>query len=333
MISDLLGDLDRDWKARGYGVKFGKWSSVQEAWQKWFSQNKQHNHDHLQNFVICILAFVDDLYFVANTLQEAQTMTNELVAKLAEVGLRPKISKIKWTCDNFTSAVETGMKLHVNGHDIGPSQSIKVLGSMIAGDGSEREAYTHRAQQAWKTFFTWERVLCTRTPIESRLRVFKTTVLKSLLWGLETTRQKLKHIELLTTTAKLMVRKMMRLKRRPLTLSTESNPILWETWLDWQIRSMSAAGKALKDNSASIEKLLPESRLTWTNHVGRFGTGPREIHIVKHVLLWRNLNWWRNIQYYNKCGICNFRHPGPGKLSRFEEALPSNWLKRCLASS
>ena len=156
MISDLLGDLDRDWKSRGYGAKFGKWSSVQEAWQKWISQNQHHNHDNLQNFVICILAFVDDLYFVAKTLQEAQTMTNELVAKLAEVGLRPKISKIKWTCDNFTSAVESGLKLHVNGHAIAPSQSIKVLGSMIAGDGSEREAYTHRAQQAWKTFFTWE---------------------------------------------------------------------------------------------------------------------------------------------------------------------------------
>ena len=277
--------------------------------------------------------FVDDLYFVANSLQEAQTMTNELVTKLAEVGLCPKTSKIKWTCDNFASAAETGQKLQINGHDIGPSQSIKVLGSMIAGDGSEREAYTHRAQQAWKTYFTWERVLCTRTPIESRLRVFKTTVLKSLLWGLETTRHKLKHIELLTTTAKLMVRKMMRLKRRPLTLSDEGSPILWESWLDWQIRSMSSAGKVLKDNFASIDKLLPHNRITWTYHVGRFGIEPRETHIVKHVLLWRNLGWWRNIQYFKRCGISNFRHPGPGKLRKFEEALPCNWTKRCLEPS
>ena len=44
MISDLLGDLDRDWKSRGFGIKFGKWSNVQEAWQKWIQQNKQHNH-------------------------------------------------------------------------------------------------------------------------------------------------------------------------------------------------------------------------------------------------------------------------------------------------
>ena len=260
-------------------------------------------------------------------------MTNELVSKLAEVGLSPKISKIKWTCDDFTSAVESGQKLKVKGHDIGPSQSIKVLGSMIAGDGSERETFTHRAQQAWKTYFTWERVLCSRTPIESRLRVFKTTVLKSLLWGLETTRHKLKHIELLNTTARLMVRKMMRLKRRPLTLSNEGCPILWESWLDWQIRSMSSAGKVLKDNHASIDKLLPQNRIAWAFHVGRFGTGPREKHLVKHVLLWRNLSWWRNIQQLNRCGMCNFRHPGPGKLRRFEEALPGNWLKRCFEST
>ena len=166
--------------------------------------------------------------------------------------------------------------------------------------------------------------------ISSRMRVFKATVLKSMMWGLETTRHKAEHIQILSTAQKNMVRIMMKQKRKPIIIESDSQPAIFETWLDWQIRTMSAAGKTIRDNEACIANILDNSRRAWCYHIGRFGIGPRENHLTKSILLWRNLGWWRCIQAYNRSGVANFRHPGKGKPVRFEDSLPIKWLKMSL---
>ena len=87
---------------------------------------------------MCVLAFVEDLYIVAKTLTEGQIMTNELILALAVVGLRPKTAKTQWICDDFESALERGDCLIVEGVAVKPSKHMKILGSMISGDGSEK---------------------------------------------------------------------------------------------------------------------------------------------------------------------------------------------------
>ena len=42
---------------------------------------------------------------------------------------------------------------------------------------------------------------------------------------------------------------MMKLKTRPITVATEGQPALVEPWPDWQIRTMSAAGQAIRKTS------------------------------------------------------------------------------------
>ena len=330
LISDVLESLDASWKARGFGAQFGKWSSCSQAWDEWCHNNLEHVNVNLENFGICVLAFVDDIYIVAKSVTEGQIMTNELITALETLGLSPKVSKVKWISDSHDQAISENQRIYINGHAIEPSTHIKVLGSMISGDCSERETYLHRARQSWKTFYVWKRVLMAQVDISSRLRVFKATVLKSMTWGLETTRHKVEHIQILATAQKNMVRMMMKLKRKPIILESDEQPAVFETWLDWQIRTMSAAGKTIRDNDACVATLLDNSRRAWSFHVGRFGIGPRENHLTKPIMLWRNLAWWRTIQVLNKSGVASFRHPVKGKPVRFEDSLPIKWLKKCL---
>jgi len=93
----------------------------------------------------------------------------------------------------------------------------------------------------------WKRVLESSTSIAARILVWKATVMRSMLWALETTRHNAEHSSLLVTAQK-MIRKMLGLKRRPLTIASESMPVVFETWLDWQKRTLSAAGKTLSEN-------------------------------------------------------------------------------------
>ena len=104
MINSILTTLGTSWKEKGYGIKFGKWSSCTEAWKEWVIKNPAHSKTDLENTWLCILAFVDDLYIVAKHISEGQLMMNDLVIALAEVGLKPKLSKISWMSDNFEIA-------------------------------------------------------------------------------------------------------------------------------------------------------------------------------------------------------------------------------------
>ena len=86
-MSDLLSELDESWKKRGFGIQFGKWSSCTQAWEEWARANADHLEVNLENFVVNVIAFVDDLYLVAKSLTEGQIMANELIEALAKVGL------------------------------------------------------------------------------------------------------------------------------------------------------------------------------------------------------------------------------------------------------
>ena len=66
-------------------------------------------------------------------------MTKELVHALSSLGLSPKISKARWTSDTYEDAVSKGERLYIGDEPIAPSEHLKVLGSMISGDRTERE--------------------------------------------------------------------------------------------------------------------------------------------------------------------------------------------------
>ena len=118
LINHVLSQLDASWRQHGFGIRFGKWHTSSEAWKEWAKNSKIHLSTSLEEIIVCVLAFVDDIYIIAKSFTGGQIMTNELVQGLAVIGLRPKISKAQWICGDHESTIERGDCLYVKGNPI-----------------------------------------------------------------------------------------------------------------------------------------------------------------------------------------------------------------------
>ena len=111
---------------------------------------------------------------------------------------------------------------------------------------------------------------------------------RSLTLGIETTRKNYDHTQILTTAEKYMVRKMMRLKRKPVRGGLEP-------WLDWQIRSLDRAGDTIQTHDCNIIRDFLDARENWARHIARFGTSPdKQQNILKGICVWRCCDWQIN---------------------------------------
>ena len=121
-----------------------------------------------------------------------------------------------------------------------------------------------------------------------------------------------------------MVRKMMRLSRRPV-FAEDGTKLGVENWLDWQIRSVSKAGTEIRANKVDMGQLLDGERQSWAGRVSRLGLDGTP-HLVKYVVGWRCRFWWETQKWYNSLGWDPIRHTFPFKPNRWEDIFPSNWL-------
>jgi hypothetical protein len=154
------------------------------------------------------------------------------------------------------------------------------------------------------------------------------TVAMSMTWGLETTRSQIGHHKMLASAQRFQIVKMMGLKRQ-----TYEGGIV-EEWLSWHIRKFRQAKAIIKQCNADIVDFVRNKRLNFAGHVARFGTAEREQHIVKNVLLWRCLGWWRQQQRYNLKlpDHEQFLHTMIfGKPRRWESQFPTEYLNKFLA--
>ena len=94
-----------------------------------------------------------------------------------------------------------------------PETELKILGSILAYDGSETSAVKHRIAQAWKCFAKWQQILLAPGDFNDQFVLWKKTVYRSLVWGLQTTRHNHHHNDRLSSCQKMMARKFMGLKR------------------------------------------------------------------------------------------------------------------------
>ena len=56
---------------------------------------------------------------------------------------------------------------------------------------------------------------------------------------------------------------------------------------------MSKAGEMIAKTGSCIIALLVQERRSWSEHVARMGTEDRPQHLLKAVIMHRNLAWWR----------------------------------------
>jgi hypothetical protein len=239
-LNHELGKLDCSWKERQLGFEFGCHKG-RIALQSWVDEHLDAwNHDHeLEDAVYCnlnvsVLAFLDDILLVANSLAHAQIMLNELASALEKVGLRLNLTKCKWLCDQHVVDCDAVGDICLHDLPLERVQEIKILGSKIRADASERLAYDHRISCAWANYAKWKHVLESTAPLPVRIRFFLKTVALSMLWCLETTRQDSDNDKRLNSAQRRMMRKMMKLKRWP-----------GEKWLEWHRRSFRKAADVL----------------------------------------------------------------------------------------
>ena len=283
----------------------------------------------LNNLYVSLLAFMDDTYLVATSYQQTQIMINELMKEFGKAGLFLKHSKLKYMSENCKEGSEGG-QLFAGRVPIKRVQELKVLGSVITSFGDEEAAYAHRVKASWACYNKWKHVLECSASMASRLSFWMITVGRSMLYSLATTRHEKHNAEHLAVIQRNMVRRMMRLKRKPIAWIDVGNgakpKVVLEQWVDWQIRSLRAAKQQISSHDMSITDKLQEERLSWAKHVGRFGLSGKPRHILKDVVLWRCRSWWQTQQLFNSGHFTRIVHaPRMGQLKRWEWSLPYDW--------
>ena len=205
-------------------------------------------------------------------------------------------------------------------------QYLDVLGSRIDMNPEELATVSHRVAQSYKVLWKWQHLLMHReSNIRLRVKFWAKTVAASILWGLETTRSSVVCSKLLRQTQRFHIAKMMGIKRRKY-----ENGVV-EEWLEWHIRRMREAKRIIRECDADIVEMLKTRKTNFAAHISRFGLADKEQHLVKIVLLWRSLDWWRHQQKYN--ATINDEHrflhlTSFGRPRRWETQFKPDWMLR-----
>ena len=287
------------------------------AWDMWWDEFGYlfHKYD-ITNTWVNNLAFLDDITLIATNMAQLQQMLNDIQLELEKLGLSLNTAKVEWignkiVCDRDSAWIEIGDS------KIFKSSAIKVLGSMIREDLKEGMAFEHRIHCGWACYRRWSHILESSASIASRVVFWEKTVLHSLLWGLQTTRaQNIGCIlERLLSCQKCMFRKMLKSKRRP-----------GETWLDWHKRSFRRVGEIMLEHNSNVLDKLHNLKQNWAGHCVRFGLRLKEPHVLKAIMFWRPLTWWRYQQLFNDHSENRVTHePQQGVPKRWDSQFSSNW--------
>jgi hypothetical protein len=318
VLSSVLVKLVASWKSRGMGIFLGKFDGDTNAFKTWINKYRLHFlSQDVSNLHIAALAFADDIYLLASSAVEAGIMLAEVRVELGKIGLKLQEAKLKWIANQW---VESNM-LANNSETLHRSESFTVLGSVVCGNMSETEAHDHRVSQSWKCFHKWQHILCAyHTPLKDRLDFWCKTVCRSLDWCLETCRANVSSLKKLHTAQSLQIAKMMGIKRKKLENDC------FEPWIDWNKRRFRASHGVIEANDLDIRAILRKKRLSWAAHISRFGLGHREQHLIKLIINWRPIAWWRLQQQALNRGTSYFRHCDYLKPRRWEDQLPKDWL-------
>ena len=208
------------------------------------------------------------------------------------------------------------------GHVLVPAvDSLVVLGSVVRCDGFELPAIRHRIAKAWGVYHKWAHVLTSKAKIGDRVAFWTRVVLPSLTWGQQTLREPTNNGQRhLTACQHMMLRKIIKVKRKP-----AGNTL--DPWLDWQIRSLTAARDLARSNHIQIVDLVSQKRVSWASHLIRLGNQSGELHICKFLITWRPLSWWREQQIFNLISTETCFHSfGWGLPRRWENIFPADWM-------
>ena len=319
-----LETLCKSWKERGLGFMLGKVNGHFEPFWTWKLKYLEHVASvDVDDIHVAALGFADDILICASGTHDSAIMLKELCWELSLANLEVQPNKLQWLGNKYIPA----NACIPFGHGfVKRVDCMEILGSVITANANEEATMMHRAAQSQKVFYKWQKVLmCRGTAIEKRLAFWNKTVGASMTWALETTRSHVVTHKILTHAQRLQVVRMMGIKRR------HFGHDIMENWIDWHIRRFREAKHLIARCGIDIVQNLKNKRTSFAGHVARFELDCKEPHVVKHILLWRQLNWWKLQQKYNRhiCDHERFLHPiSFGQPRRWEQQFPIDYLNK-----
>ena len=196
------------------------------------------------------LLYADDADFVTHTEEDLQLLMDRFSSSCNAFGLQISIKKTKVMFTPPPGMPYTQPSIVVNGITLGVVDTFPYLGSMISRDGALDNEIFSRIQKASVAFGKLEkRVWSDRgINVKTKVDVYKTCVLTSLLYSSEAWTTYRRHIQWLERFHQKCLRRILNVKWKSLTPDTD---VLH------------------RSGSQSIEAMITLNQMRWSGHVVR----------------------------------------------------------------
>ena len=225
--------------------------------------------------------FADDTTLIARSKRVLAIMLREVKEELGRIGLHLNPDKCFVQCSGVNNPSASHLTVHAEKYPIcSCNAGFKVLGTRVTLNGNVSPEFEDRIRAAWGKFTSLSSVLQKRdASIFKRLRLFDTTVSKTILWCSESWKLTSEQKRKLRTTQRIMLRRIAGPRRKP-----------DEDYVTW-IRRATRKAENLAHEAGVKDwvKSYLQQKWKWAAKVVNM---PQE-RWAKQTTLWRDHDWWR----------------------------------------
>ena len=156
-----------------------------------------------------------------------------------------------------------------------------ILGSPVTFDNVPAVILGGASERARKAFHANKAVMCGNTSVDEKLKAMLALVRPAALWACSTWPVNDALLRGINTVQLQLLRKALGGRRRP-----------GEEWVEWNQRTLRLARLHLRRKSAGGRWSTFVLGTIWQLH----GHAARRESPLKEILIWRNMNWWRQQQ-------------------------------------
>ena len=181
-----------------------------------------------------LLAWMDDVYVLASSPDELQSMIREICLATAPAGLKLQPDKCMWSTNVGSCTAE----LSVQGlplQRVPSSEGLEILGTLVCLNGDNGPELDARVTKAWRAFWANAPLLNPRVHPHRRLKLLESIVTPCVLWGAGALTATAQQLQRLDVTHRAMAASILRIRLKT-----------GEPWVPWFRRSRREAGRALQ---------------------------------------------------------------------------------------
>ena len=223
-------------------------------------------------------SFLDDTYLWSHNRRWLEKALAVLEDKLKKKNLVLNAKKTQAIAN-----VEDRKPLDIGGKQV-PIQKgnaiMTILGSPVTFD-NVTAVILGASERARKAFHANKAVMCSNTSVDEKLKAMLALVRPAALWACSTWPVNDALLRGINTVQLQLLRKALGGRRRP-----------GEEWVEWNQRTLRLARLHLRRKSAGGRWSTFVLGTIWQLH----GHAARRESPLKEILIWRNMNWWRQQQ-------------------------------------